>query len=386
MRVALVTDGIWPYVLGGMQKHSYYLCKYLAANGVQVDLFHYNNSSYKIEDLEFFTEQERTNIRSVIIDFPSTPRFPGHYLYRSYLYSKQVYRAMVPTLGDYNFIYTKGFSGWYLLKQKSAGRCSCAPIAVKFHGYEMFQKAPDSITALQYVFLLRTPVKKISLMADYVFSYGGKITDLIKSLGVNTQKIIELPAGIEAAMLSKQITEAQEPLKFLFLGRYERRKGIEELGQAIAILTQHHPELNFNVSFIGPIPEEKKIKQKNIVYLGEIRNREELLAHLRNHDVLVCPSWSEGMPNVILEAMATGLSVIATDVGASNLLVNASTGWLLTAAEPQLIAMAMKDACTLNKEQLQAKKQAALQHITQHFTWQQLSARFLKILAEKAKR
>lgn len=385
MRVALVTDGIWPYVLGGMQKHSYYLCKYLAANGVKVDLFHYNNSSYEIQNLEFFSELERNNIRSVIVDFPSTPRFPGHYLYRSYLYSKRVYRALVPTLGDYDFIYTKGFSGWYLLKQKLAGHCSCAPIAVKFHGYEMFQKAPDVITALQYRFLLRAPVKKISLMADYVFSYGGKITELINSLGVNTQKILELPAGIETAMLSNQITPAHEPVRFLFLGRYERRKGIEELGQAIEILTKKWPSLKFDVSFIGPIPEEKKIKQKNIVYLGEIRNREELLAQLRNHDVLVCPSWSEGMPNVILEAMATGLSVIATDVGASNLLVNTSTGWLLAAAEPQLIAEAMKAACTHSKEQLQAKKLAALQHITQNFTWQQLSARFLKMLAEKAK-
>ena len=42
MRVALITDGIYPYVIGGMQKHSFYIAKYLAKNRVYVDLFHFN--------------------------------------------------------------------------------------------------------------------------------------------------------------------------------------------------------------------------------------------------------------------------------------------------------------------------------------------------------
>ena len=46
-------------------------------------------------------------------------------------------------------------------------------------------------------------------------------------------------------------------------------------------------------------------------------------------DVLVCPSWSEGLPNVILEAMANGLAILATNVGATNILINEKTGWLL---------------------------------------------------------
>ena len=74
MRIALITDGIWPYVLGGMQKHSYYLCKYLAANKIQVDLFHFNRSTYDIAKLEFFSEEEKKYIRSVIVDFPSSSK------------------------------------------------------------------------------------------------------------------------------------------------------------------------------------------------------------------------------------------------------------------------------------------------------------------------
>ena len=43
----------------------------------------------------------------------------------------------------------------------------------------------------------------------------------------------------------------------------------------------------------------------------------------------MCPSYSEGMPNVIMEAMSRGLAIIATDVGAVSKLVDEENGWLI---------------------------------------------------------
>ena len=56
MKVALITDGINPYVIGGMQKHSTYLAKHLVQNGVKLDLFHFVNSEDEIP-----TEKEVNN-------------------------------------------------------------------------------------------------------------------------------------------------------------------------------------------------------------------------------------------------------------------------------------------------------------------------------------
>ena len=188
MRIALVTDGIWPYVLGGMQKHSYYLCKYLARQKVYVDLFHYNQSDYDISKLEYFTEEEKAFITSYLVPIPTSFPFPGHYMYDSYQHSKLIFVQIKDKLTDYDFIYTKGFAGWYLIDQKHRGKINCAPIGVKFHGYEMFQKPPDFKTLLQHIFLLRKPVRAISQKADVVFSYGGKITEIIKGIGVEEKK------------------------------------------------------------------------------------------------------------------------------------------------------------------------------------------------------
>ena len=55
--------------------------------------------------------------------------------------------------------------------------------------------------------------------------------------------------------------------------------------------------------------DEKKIDSKQIKYHGSISKFEEIQKILIECDVLVCPSWSEGLPNVILEALANGLAV-----------------------------------------------------------------------------
>jgi glycosyltransferase involved in cell wall biosynthesis len=384
MRIALVTDGIWPYVMGGMQKHSYYLCKYFALNKIRVDLYHYNQSELDISSLSVFTPEEQVYIRSIIVPMPNSARFPGHYIWDSYRYSKEVYKLIEPEIDTYDLIYTKGFAGWHLINQKYAGKISCAPIAVKFHGYEMFQKAPDWFTKWQHLLLLRRPVKRLSLRADLVFSYGGKITELIKSLGVEEDQIIELPSGVESQTLVEKPSALSHPIQFLFLGRYERRKGIEELNIAITELLKLNGSEKYQFNFVGPIPEDRRLKHSQVLYFGELRDKQQLQTIVRDQDILLCPSWSEGLPNVILEAMAAGLAVVATDVGASAVLVNENTGWLLPDSSPEGILSKLIEIGSLPAAQIETKKLAALNHIREGFTWEILFAKLMTALAKKA--
>ena len=75
--------------------------------------------------------------------------------------------------------------------------------------------------------------------------------------------------------------------------------------------------------------------------------REDIPDCLRTLDLFVLPSLAEGICNTILEAMATGLPVIATDVGGNPDLVAAGeTGTLVPAGEPQVMADALVDYIT----------------------------------------
>lgn len=366
-RIALITDGIWPYVLGGMQKHSYYLCKYFAANGIHVDLIHFNNSNYEPQKLEFFSEKERPFIHPTLIPFPNSLKFPGHYIYNSYRHSKLIFEFLEPKIKEYDLIYTKGFTGWYLINQKYSGKINCCAIGVKFHGYEMFQPLPGGSSGLKTI-LFRGPVKKLSTRADLVFSYGGKITDIIRSLGVDDKKIIEIPSGIEEELIVNSIKKTSDKKRFVFMGRYERRKGVEELSVALKQLILDNK--NFEFHFIGPIPHDKKIQHDSIIYHGEIRDRTILLNKLRECDVLVCPSYSEGFPNVILEAMSNGLAVAATPVGAVELLVDNSIGWLIKDSHANSILNVLKTIITEKENMIDQKKLNAINKIKNNFTWE----------------
>ena len=82
------------------------------------------------------------------------------------------------------------------------------------------------------------------------------------------------------------------------------------------------------------------------------------------------------MPNVILEAMACGLAVIATDRGAVSLLVDESTGWLIDRPLPGLVAGAMLKA--MEDKGLEEKKKASVEKIKKQFLIEHVTAILVK--------
>jgi glycosyltransferase involved in cell wall biosynthesis len=375
MRIALFTDGIYPYVIGGMQKHSFNLALHLVRNGVDVDIYHFNQSDKDINRLELFNTTEQQRIRSFIIPFPDSGKLPGHYLRESFEYSKRILSEFVKH-GEVDYIYSKGFTAWALLDEKRKGKYF-PPVGVNFHGFEMFQEAGSFKSKLEQ-YLLRGPVKFLVSHADQVFSYGGKITEIIRNLGVNDKKIIEMPSGIEQGWLKEGAALSSSKRKFLYVGRYERRKGIEELNEVLRDLKA----ADFEFVFVGDIPESKKIEKEGISYVGSVASPELMKSYLGKADVLVCPSHSEGMPNVILEAMANGLAIIATDVGAVALMVDDSNGWLISVHSKKELSNAIASAISMPSVELDFKKDSSLNKVRSQFLWDQLILKMVDKISE----
>ena len=370
MRIALLTDGIYPYVVGGMQKHSYNLAKYFAQQKIYIDLYHCNSSqtNYNIQKLEVFTEEEKKYIKSIVIDFPAKGYYPGHYLRESYKYSESVYQRLIQNpLPD--FIYAQGFCAWKSIKEKKRG-AALPPIAVNFHGLEMFQLTLSLKARLQQL-LLRSSTRFNLLNADYVINYGGKIAELLLSLGCKQQQLITSPNATEIKWLEQSATTTNTPRKFLFIGRYERRKGVQELSTVLKQLLAD-TKANFEFHFVGPIPDEVKISKSNIIYHGSVIDFDAIKKIIRSVDVLVCPSLAEGMPTVIVEAMASGLAVIATDTGGTQSLVSQKTGWLIEPGSESQLKNALMDAINVSNEALSAKKENAIQLIKDEFLWERV--------------
>jgi glycosyltransferase involved in cell wall biosynthesis len=355
-----------------MQKHSYYLAKYFALNQIQVDLYHFNQSNFDVTVLNCFTEEEKKYIHSIVVPFPKASFYPGHYVIESFKYSEALFDEFKKR-GEVDFIYCKGFSGWKLLEEKRKGY-SCAPIGVNFHGLEMFQKQPNIFSYLSAHFILKQPTLFQLKHADFVFSYGSKITDLLLNIGIEKNKVIELPTAIEKNWLSQNEKQKNSKIKFVYIGRYERRKGIEELNVVLKELLSEGFDLEFH--FIGPIPEKKRINNASVIYHGPIRESDQMKLILEKMDVLVCPSHSEGMPNVILEAMASKLAIIATDVGAVRLMVDEKNGVVLN--QLSQLKNTMIDFIKIEYNRLNKMQDESYLKVEYNFLWENIIDRTIK--------
>ena len=124
MKILMLTDGVSPFVIGGMQKHSYYLAKHLLKNGIDVTLYHciYEDNSKDInnEIMDYLNVNDSMKFQAKCFMFPKLKiSIPGHYLIESYLYSKKLYNEIINEKKDFDFIYAKGFSAWYSIRKKN---------------------------------------------------------------------------------------------------------------------------------------------------------------------------------------------------------------------------------------------------------------------------
>lgn len=360
-----------------MQKHSTILSSLLVEKGNEVTVVHCGGKDYSADS---FTKLYPANgeVEEVYIPFPKTDSLPGHYIRENKLYSKHIYTKLKDRLDDFDIIYSQGFTAWHLLKEKRKGTFQ-TNILVNFHGFEMFQKAP-SLKMIPALLMLRPFVKKCLLDADYVYDFGGKISGLLLKLKIPKSKLLLHSNGIPEDWIIESKDKSKDR-NFVFIGRNERRKGIEELNQAIKLLGS---EIDYHISFIGPIPESNQIDSAKVSYLGEIRDSEEIKEVLDRSSCLICPSHSEGMPTVILEAMARGLAIIATDVGAVSRMLE-ENGYLLEGPDPALIKDSMIRIINLSDEELLKMQEKSIDLIREQFTWDVIAEQkirdFEKIIA-----
>lgn len=126
--------------------------------------------------------------------------------------------------------------------------------------------------------------------------------------------------------------------KFLLIARLLGDKGIREYVKAANIIKQHYPQAVFQL--VGPedpspdgisLEELTKLNQNNSVdYLGETS---DVRPFIDDCSIFVLPSYHEGLPRTVLEAMATGRPILTTDVpGCRETVINGENGWLVEKA------------------------------------------------------
>lgn len=151
------------------------------------------------------------------------------------------------------------------------------------------------------------------------------------------------------AFKAREIPAADAPFKLLAAGRFVKKKGFGDLIEAFSLLPENGPPMSLTI--LGDGPERRKFEARiaklglaSRVALPGSAQGQALKAFFDAADALVVPSIelddgdSEGVPNVMLEAFATGLPVIGTQSGSAGEVLSTETGTLAPGRDPDALA------------------------------------------------
>ena len=174
------------------------------------------------------------------------------------------------------------------------------------------------------------------LFTDLGIIRPGQNTVVVNGSGVNTEKFSAQP-----------LPEGDE-VHFLLIGRLLKDKGVREYVEAARQVKQQYPQAIFNlVGFLDSNPSsvtqqelDQWVNDGTVKFWGKLA---DVRPAINACHVFVLPSYREGTPRTVLEAMATGRAIITTDApGCRQTVENGYNGWLVPVQSADKLAEAMK--------------------------------------------
>jgi glycosyltransferase involved in cell wall biosynthesis len=226
--------------------------------------------------------------------------------------------------------------------------------------------------------------------ARFVLARGDRILAVSRELASQIAELAPRPAavevvcnGVDAALFSPCADKIQarsslgiprDALVVLAAGSLIREKGLSELIQAFERVGRERPEVRLVVVGGGPMRTELEALGRRLggggrVLLPGVVPNGRVADYMRAADVLLHPSHAEGLPNVVLEAMASELPVIATTVGGiPEVVVHGGTGLLCEAKDSKALEAHLR-AVLDDPEMARAMGRAGRNRVLARHSW-----------------
>lgn len=261
------------------------------------------------------------------------------------------------------------------------------PIVLNIHGI-VYTEAKYIYGYISPTELIKNTISSISTKTAtrIVVNSQFMFKKVVEAYGVNPEKVVVIPNGINVDHFQEcnnNILLEGDPC-ILYVGRLAFVKGIPTLIKALAIVRQDLP--NVKVHFVGdsrytsPNLRSLIIKEgveKNIVFHKWV-SQSNLPSYYKSADFCVFPSTLESFGIVILEAMASGAPIIASDIPAfRELLSEGITGLFFHRENPQDLSKAiLRLACDSNLK-IRLSKNAS--EVVQTYDWEIIARKYLEL-------
>lgn len=292
-------------------------------------------------------------------------------------------KKMISSLDDYDLLY---FTNAYFLQDVLVASMKFLhkkPV-ISGHHAVLFQNA------MLHDVYVRTIGRKCLSTFDSYHVLNSHDSQILRSWGLN--RVFHIPIGVDTDKFRPEPREKCEPFRVLFVGRLVEQKGVDILCKAIGLINEaKRLDCNVGIEFVivGVGPLEKLVirlskKYSNVKYMSCVS--EEVLPEIyRGCDLFVLPSRRETFGIVALEAQASGLPVISSNItGPKDIVVNNVTGKLISTS-PESLADSIKDYYKLWCDDYETYKWMSLnarENVLSQFGWDLVAKNMYELLKD----
>ena len=195
-------------------------------------------------------------------------------------------------------------------------------------------------------------------------------------------------SGVDVQHFAQAPLPDRGPFRITCVARMIETKGIRDLISALRIVQEEG--VSVSCTLVGPLvpghpraipPEDIRSWEREglVKYLG---HQLDVRPYLRESHLFVLPSYSEGMPRAVLEAMAVGRPILTTLATGCAEAIDLSCGWLVPPRSPRRMAYVLRQAATASPETLARMGQAARQRVTRRFRNDQVVGHYLRAITK----
>lgn len=326
-KVCLLTDSYYP-VVGGGEAHARLLCGEFLRLGVPVFVL----TGHKVATSPAFE----------MVDGVAVHRAPpaGYPRLGKYLMLGSSFWRLIRMRRDYDVIYVCGIRTLGLIAVLAArllgkGCVLRSESRGEVSGGFIWEKTDGRVNRLlKLMFIGPVWLRNLVLKrADAFLSIAAVIRDEYVACRVPLRKIVEIPNGIDVTRFSPAPLEVKMAIRhrlglpqgrlFAYTGKLNRGKGLEFLVRVWKDWARQHPDCKLMLIGSGAMQFlscEKELREyvgqnamdSSVIFAGNVSNVHD---YLKAADFFVFPSESEALPLALLEALATGLPTVASDIG-----------------------------------------------------------------------
>lgn len=231
--------------------------------------------------------------------------------------------------------------------------------------------------------------------SDEIVAVSAEIAEKVRAPAI-VGRLTTIPNGIELGDVVAAVDRGsaaerdRRPTELLAVGRLGAEKGMDLVIHAVHQLRARGDDICLSIAGAGPESDRLRSLVDELSLNGHVRflgYRTDVGGLLEKADFFVLGSRTEGLPIVLLEAMAYGTPVICTPVGdIPKVLDDGRCGWLASEVSIDSVAEAIRTAVTAAPEEIVSRVVSALEQVRSHHSSSAMAERYLAIYSQALNR